>query len=220
MGVDISPFIKDAQKIQAQTGIPASIILGQIMLESGGKNPGGLSGLAYFHKNLFGVKGKGNAGSVNMPTTEYKNGKPYKTNANFRKYHSFYDSMLDHARLLQTERYAKHLRSAKSIEDYAKGIKAGGYATDTNYVNLLLGTIQKNGLNKYDNGNYTFTGVAMPGTGAATGSGGGDGGGNMLEGMFNGILRATLFILCILAFAFFFFKAFPAVEQQVKAVSK
>ncbi|MED2672029.1 glucosaminidase domain-containing protein, partial [Bacillus thuringiensis] len=124
MALDVRPFINDAQRIQKETGIPASIILGQMVFESSGKNPGGMSGLAYNAKNLFGIKGVGPAGTHTVWSQEYDAGGGRVSG--FRKYNSYYESMADHARLLQTPRYASQLKNAKTFEDFARGIKAGG----------------------------------------------------------------------------------------------
>ncbi|MED3103021.1 glucosaminidase domain-containing protein, partial [Bacillus thuringiensis] len=123
MALDVRPFINDAQRIQKETGIPASIILGQMVFESSGSNPGGMSGLAYNSKNLFGIKGVGPAGTTTVWSMEYDKGGGRVSG--FRKYNSYYESMLDHARLLQTPRYASQLQNAKTFEDFARGIKAG-----------------------------------------------------------------------------------------------
>ncbi|QWG70196.1 N-acetylmuramoyl-L-alanine amidase (plasmid) [Bacillus mycoides] len=212
MAADIRPFVADAQRIQKQTGIPASIILGQIIFESSGKNPGGLSGLAYNNKNLFGIKGKGTAGTANMWSKEYDAGG--NRVSGFRSYNSYTESLNDHARLLQTDRYAKYLKNAKSVEDYANGIIKGGYATDPNYANQLLGIIKSNGLTKFDDGKYTFTG------GDVSGGSAGGGGGSFFTPLFNAIIRALLFVLCVVAALLLFANAFPSVEQTVKSVAK
>jgi flagellum-specific peptidoglycan hydrolase FlgJ len=145
----ISPFVPDAQRLQKELGVPASITLGQIILESSG-NYNGLSGLAFEAKNLFGIKGTGTAGSVSWDTTEYVDGQSIDTNARFAKYNTFYDSMLDHANLLLKPRYQKYLKNVTSIVDYANGIQAAGYATDPNYANKLLKIIYQYELWKLD----------------------------------------------------------------------
>jgi flagellum-specific peptidoglycan hydrolase FlgJ len=145
----IAPFVADAQKLQQEKGVPASITLGQIILESLG-NYNGLSGLAFEAKNLFGIKGTGTAGSVYMATTEYVNGQPIVTNAQFAKYNTYYDSMVDHADLLLSTRYQKYLTNAKSVIEYAHGIQDAGYATDPNYANKLLKIIYQYDLWKLD----------------------------------------------------------------------
>ncbi|WML44824.1 glucosaminidase domain-containing protein [Neobacillus sp. PS3-40] len=145
----ITPFVLDAQKLQQEKGVPASITLGQIILESSG-NYNGLSGLAFEAKNLFGIKGTGTAGSVNWDTTEYVNGQKIVINAKFARYKTYFDSMVDHANLLLTPRYQKYLKDVTSIVDYAQGILDGGYATDPNYANKLLKVIYQYNLLELD----------------------------------------------------------------------
>lgn len=149
----IAPFVPDAQKLQQVKGIPASITLGQIILESSGSF-NGLSGLAFEAKNLFGIKGTGTAGSINMPTTEYVNGQPVTTIAQFASYKTYYDSMLAHANLLLTPRYQQYLRNVTNIVDYANGLQEAGYATDPYYSDKLLKIIYQYDLWKLDVGPY------------------------------------------------------------------
>lgn len=220
MAVNINPFIEDAKRIQEETGIPASIILGQIMLESGGGYSGGLSGLAAQAKNLFGIKGSGTAGSVLLPTTEYKNGKYVTVQANFRKYNSFYDSMKDHAALLSNERYAKYLRNAKSVNEFAEGIKKGGYATDPNYVNKLINVISSNNLHQYDNGVITFNPTTSTNTQSKTEvkkeASGKD---SLIEGLYFNTIRVIMILALFVIMLVFFLKAFPAVDNAVNTVA-
>jgi flagellum-specific peptidoglycan hydrolase FlgJ len=145
----IEPFVPDAQKLQQETGVPAAITLGQIILESSG-NYNGLSGLAFEAKNLFGIKGTGTAGSVYWDTTEYVNGQKITIKAKFARYKTYYDSMVDHANLLLTPRYQRYLKDVTSIVDYAQGILDAGYATDPNYANKLLKIIYQYDLLKLD----------------------------------------------------------------------
>lgn len=145
-------MIKAAQANQEKYGVPASITLGQIMLESGGKYEGGLSKLAYKAKNLFGLKGAGSAGVYHINTVEEtKNGKQTVV-AGFRKYNTFTESIEDHGRLLASDRYTAKTKDAKTVEEYAKGIQAAGYSTSKNYAKDLLSVIEKNNLTQYDSG--------------------------------------------------------------------
>lgn len=211
MALDVRPFINDAQRIQKETGIPASIILGQMVFESSGKNPGGMSGLAYNAKNLFGIKGVGPAGTYSVWSQEYDAGGGRVSG--FRKYNSYYESMLDHAKLLQNSNYSKHLQGAKTYQDFAKGIKAGGYATDPNYAGQLISIIEQNGLNKYDDGTPYTGGGSLP-------SGGGDNKHGLFNAISGGVIRALLIVLCFVACVLFFAKAFPQVEQAATSGAK
>lgn len=231
MAVDISPFIEPATRVSSQTGIPVSIILGQIMLESGGSFAGGLSGLAASAKNLFGVKGTGTAGSVYLPTKEFVGGKFVTENAAFRKYNTYEESIMDHARLLTTPRYAQHLTGATTVNEFAAGIKAGGYATDPNYVNKLLSVIDSNNLDRYDKGTLQFTSNGLPGKGAyipdvpdgVTGNVGGAGrkwgeGGETTNLVASSIRIVVLLIVFILAVVFFL-RAFPATSDATDLIN-
>lgn len=230
MAADISPFIKDAQRLERETGIPTSITLGQIILESSGRFAGGLSGLAASAKNLFGVKGTGNAGSVLMPTSEQDaNGNPRVIQAQFKKYDSYYDSLVDHAKVLSKPRYQKYLASAMTVNEYAAGIKAGGYATDTKYVSKLLGVIQSNKLTGYDVGGKGFTPITsgsqevggVPSeqtnnTGVPTEQVAKN---NTIESVYFHTVRVVVLVIMFILLIVFFLKAFPAVDDVVSTVA-
>lgn len=230
MAADITPFIKDAQRLEKETGIPASITLGQIILESSGKFAGGLSGLAASAKNLFGVKGTGNAGSVLMPSNEFENGAMVVRQSAFKKYTSYYDSLLDHAAVLSKDRYQVHLKNAKTINDYAAGIKAGGYATDPNYVSKLLGVIQSNKLTGYDVGGKSFTPIlsgnqeigGVPSEQPSTGNTGKTEQqvkNNTIENVYFHTVRVFVLFMVFILLIVFFLKAFPAVDDVVQTVA-
>lgn len=158
-------MIRAAQLNQEKYGVPASITLGQIMLESGGSYAGGVSKLAYKAKNLFGTKGAGPAGTYHINTVEEKNGKTYTTVAGFRKYNSYTESIEDHGRLLTKDRYTAKTQNATTVQEYAQALQDAGYATDSNYAKKLVSVISSNNLTQYDNG--TIGGVApSPGVGA------------------------------------------------------
>lgn len=215
-------FIDGAQRLEKQTGIPASITLAQIIQESSGSNPGGLSGLAYKDKNLFGVKGQGTAGSSYYPTKEFQGGRYVTVNAAFRKYNSFSEAFDDRAKFLSGPRYQKAFTGAKSVNDYANGLKSAGYATDPNYANKLLSTIQSNGLAKYDSGNHTFTPVTeLSGSDGATIEGNvkEDKKESFTEQVMGGTIRAMLVFLFIILAIVFFLKAFPATDAVASTVT-
>jgi len=231
MAVDITPFIKEAQNTQKTTGIPASIVLGQIILESSGRYEGGLSGLAAYAKNLFGVKGKGSAGSYYVPTKEFVNGQYITVQAGFRKYNSYDESIQDHAKFLQGPRYQKQFVNARSVEDYANGLQRAGYATSPTYAQNLLNIINKYGLKKYDTGSMVYDptkphpiydgDTSSPGTSGgdspSTGSTSEDKG--TLGNMVFTINRIILILLIMIVGIIFFMKAFPATSTTLDTVS-
>lgn len=131
-------------------GIPASLTIAQAILESNW----GESGLTQKANNLFGIKGSGPAGSVWMPTTEYRGQDRYATTAQFRKYNNWSESVADHTRLILNGTKDKPTRYHGVLwEDYktaATAIWKGGYATDPKYPQKLISIIETYDLQQYD----------------------------------------------------------------------
>ena len=144
-------MIQGAEQTEKLTGVPSSITLAQIILESSGKYEGGLSYLAYKGNNLFGVK------SFNS-----NDEKIYVRNSSglvaWKKYDSQYDSIVDHSNILQLERYKSRYANATTVEDYAQALQDGGYAgNSTTYANSLMNIIDTYNLNQYNLNNRTTT---------------------------------------------------------------
>nr|WP_276521732.1 glycoside hydrolase family 73 protein [Weissella diestrammenae] len=141
----------EAQTIQLQYGVRASITLSQAALES----DWGQSELAYKYNNFFGVKASSGMKQVSLPTSEYVNGKWIKVDAPFRAYDSWQESMVDHAKLLVNGTADNHARYLKVIqgstaEESAKELVEGGYATDPKYAEKLIYIINTYHLEQYD----------------------------------------------------------------------
>lgn len=133
------------------TRIPASLTIAQAILESNW----GESGLTKQGNNLFGIKGVGTAGSGEYRTAEYNpDGSKYYIMAKFRHYNNWGESIADHSKLILNGTRDKPTRYHGVLgADYktaAHAIRAGGYATDPNYPNLLISLIEKYELYKYD----------------------------------------------------------------------
>lgn len=147
----IQEIAPHAQKIQEKYNILASLVIAQACLESNF----GQSGLAQKGKNLFGIKGAYNGKSITMQTTEYRDGKAYKTDAAFRKYPSWLESLEDLAHLY-VNGVSWDRNKYKSIigeTDYVtacKKVQECGYATDPNYAAKLIQIIEKYDLTRYD----------------------------------------------------------------------
>lgn len=134
-----------AIRIEKESGIPASYMVGQAGHETGwGKHhiklPNGESA-----NNLFGIKaGPGWKGKVaEVTTTEYVNGVPEKRVAKFRAYASTDESFRDYARLItQSPRYAQVTQQTGSAQAFASSLQKAGYATDPNYAAKLTRAIE------------------------------------------------------------------------------
>lgn len=142
----ISSISKACQEVYKNGGnLLPSVSIAQAILESGW----GKSKLAIEGKNLFGIKGAYEGKWITLNTREYINNKWITVQANFRKYPSFYESILDHDNLISNTRYKK----VKVSDDYKEQciqLQNCGYATDPNYANLLIQLIKENNLTKYD----------------------------------------------------------------------
>ena len=136
----IQQFKEDAIRIMHETGVPASIVLGVAMHESGCGN----SALAQHLNNQFGVKG-------GSGTVYYKRKK--KVYSAYKHYDSVFDSFQDFARIM-TERTEFTGLSAQfthiDYEGWANGIQKRGYAHDHRWSKYVLGIIKKYQLYAFD----------------------------------------------------------------------
>lgn len=142
-----------AQRQMQKHNILASLILAQACLESNY----GKSGLAVQGKNLFGVKGRGTAGSITMQTKEFVNGQWITVNAAFAKYHTWDDSLEAHSQLFlngvswDRNKY-KSIIGERDYKTACQKVQAAGYATDPTYADKLIKVIEDNKLFAWDKG--------------------------------------------------------------------
>lgn len=141
-----------AQASQRATRVPASITIAQAALESNW----GRSGLSAQANNFFGIKGRGTAGSVKMPTVEWIDGRRVTVKADFRKYNSLQESCEDHARLIAFGKwktgipiYGEAMKHTAAPRKFAAALE-GIYATDPDYAEKLWRMMDQYELEKYD----------------------------------------------------------------------
>lgn len=138
----IRKFAKIAVEEMKEYKIPASITLGQGLLETAF----GQSELAQNANNHFGIKCK-----------KEWTGETYRYTDDaymecFRKYPDAKDSYRDHSLFLTTRKHYSPLFSL-SLTDYkgwAYGLKKAGYATNPKYPQILIGRIEKYKLYEFD----------------------------------------------------------------------
>ena len=145
--------IKQGAMDGAKEGILPSITAAQAILESGW----GSSQLAKApNNNLFGIKDSEDwhGAIVTVPTQEYLNGDYITVNAAFRKYASWNDSVVDHAKFFTSTEWRKdNYRKVVNETDYriaAQELKNAGYATDPNYPGKLIRLIEAYKLYEWD----------------------------------------------------------------------
>ena len=125
-----------------RTGIPASITLGQAILESGA----GTGPLSVQANNHFGIKCHK---EWTGPSIKYTDDAEDEC---FRKYNQPSESFQDHSYFLTSRpRYAELFDFQKDdYKSWAYGLKAAGYATDSKYPDKLIGLIEKYQLGRFD----------------------------------------------------------------------
>ncbi|WP_455443415.1 GBS Bsp-like repeat-containing protein [Streptococcus salivarius] len=145
--------IKQGAMDGAKEGVLPSITAAQAILESGW----GSSELAKApNNNLFGIKDSEdwNGEIVTVPTQEYVNGDYITVNAAFRKYASWNDSVVDHAKFFTSTEWRKNnYRKVVNETDYrvaAQELKNAGYATDPSYPGKLISLIEAYKLYEWD----------------------------------------------------------------------
>ena len=145
--------IKQGAMDGAKEGILPSITAAQAILESGW----GSSELAKApNNNLFGIKDSEDwhGEIVTVPTQEYLNGDYITVNAAFRKYASWNDSVVDHAKFFTSTEWRKdNYRKVVNEKDYriaAQELKNAGYATDPSYPGKLIRLIEVHKLYEWD----------------------------------------------------------------------
>ncbi len=138
----INMYKNIAVREMKKTGIPASITLAQGLLESGIGN----SSLAKEGKNHFGIKCHTDWTGKTMLLDDDA------PNECFRVYPSAEASYIDHSMFLTTKpRYSNlFLIPKENYQDWARGLKTAGYATNPQYAEILIGLIEKHKLYELD----------------------------------------------------------------------
>lgn len=132
-----------------RTGIPASIILAQGLLES----QAGRSDLATNANNHFGIKCKKYwQGNTYYHKDDDYNKKGKLIKSCFRNYDNVLESYIDHSNfLIYTSHYSPLFEYSRTdFANWAWGLKSCGYATDKKYPIKLIKLIHDFELYKYD----------------------------------------------------------------------
>ncbi|MDP2365160.1 MAG: glucosaminidase domain-containing protein [Ignavibacteria bacterium] len=132
-------IINQAYEAKKITGLPASILASQCILETGwGKhipidiNTGG------FSYNLFGIKARA-LPYVLSYSPEFEDGRWVVKLSKFRKYKNYTESLIDYGNLiLGSARYLKAVAYRNDARIYIWELFKAGYATDPKYPEKVL----------------------------------------------------------------------------------
>lgn len=154
-------------KTQEESGVPVSTGLSQAIVESTGSYGAGMSGLAYYHKNLFGIKGRKSpyvSGIATMNTQEQAaGGGMYSISAGFSEYKSYRDCIYDRALMITTLSYYAECEKYKNLNDghytkeqanqYCKAFSSS-WATSQVYYQHNVKIMEQYNLYQFDNLTY------------------------------------------------------------------
>jgi flagellum-specific peptidoglycan hydrolase FlgJ len=139
--------VSAAQRSMQESGVPASITIAQAILETGW----GQSSLVAKARNYFGIKATRLDPYIEMPTSEYVDGKKIATRAAFRVFTSAADCFMAHGSMLsKLNRYAPAMAVKRDPEEFARQLEACGYSTSPTYAETLITLIREFDLAQYD----------------------------------------------------------------------
>lgn len=141
----LAALVPHAREVGKQLGVDPRFIMAQAALETGWgqhqiRHPNGRTSF-----NVFGIKaGSQWQGSrVEVPTLEFRNGKAFRTQADFRAYGSLGESVKDYGRLLSgSERYRPVLATGGDATAFTQALQDAGYATDPQYAEKIRGILR------------------------------------------------------------------------------
>ena len=134
-----------AEEAGQKLGVSPDLVAAHAALESGWGQRPLRQGAADSH-NLFGVKaGSAWQGAVAAAaTTEYEGGVALRKVERFRSYPDQASAFRDYASLLVgNPRYQSALNAGSDAQAFAKGLAAGGYATDPSYADKLASVAKR-----------------------------------------------------------------------------
>lgn len=138
-----SPFLRSmmpaAERIEAKYGLPAEVIVAQAALESNW----GKSAIGTY--NVFGIKGEGSQGSINVSTREHTGGRWHRVQARFAHYGSFDEAFEAYAKTIHNGFYKRALANKEDPVRYARALQ-GTYATDPSYAAKLISIMRNQSL--------------------------------------------------------------------------
>ncbi len=132
----VSHMLPIAESVAAESGLNPQVMVAQAALETGWGKHMIENGAGEPSFNLFGIKAdsRWQGESVNIATSEYREGVKMSERAEFRSYQDFESSFRDYVHFLQNNpRYRDVLASADNPDVFADKLQAAGYATDPAY---------------------------------------------------------------------------------------
>ena len=142
----VTALAEPAQRVQEQLGVPFQVVIAQAALETGWGKKIIKNGDGKSSNNLFNIKAdsRWQGDKTNKDTLEFEQGQLVKKNEPFRMYESLQDSVSDYMSFLTSgDRYKDALNNSSNVEHFLHGLQKAGYATDPNYAEKIMGTLNR-----------------------------------------------------------------------------
>ncbi len=134
-----------ARRAAQRLGVPPDVLVAQAALETGWGQHMITDATGRPSHNLFGIKATGGwqGRQASVSTLEFINGVPERRREPFRVYAGIAESFDDYVEIIEHRpRYAP-ARDASNSRDYARGLQAGGWATDPDYAAKIMAIVER-----------------------------------------------------------------------------
>ncbi|MDO6444407.1 flagellar assembly peptidoglycan hydrolase FlgJ [Colwellia sp. 1_MG-2023] len=141
----VTALTEPAKQVEKKLNIPFEVVIAQAALETGWGQKVIKTEQGESSNNLFNIKADSRwAGEkTHKETLEYEQGAMVKKREPFRVYQNIGESINDYINFLsKNERYQGALQQVGNVEQFLHNLQGAGYATDPNYANKIMGTLQ------------------------------------------------------------------------------
>lgn len=141
----VTALTEPAKYVEKKLNIPFEVVIAQAALETGWGQKVIKTEQGESSNNLFNIKAdsRWSGDKTHKETLEYQQGAMVKKREPFRVYQNIGESINDYINFLsKNERYQGALKQVGDVEQFLHGLQGAGYATDPNYANKIMGTLQ------------------------------------------------------------------------------
>lgn len=141
----VTALTEPAKYVEKKLNIPFEVVIAQAALETGWGQKVIKTEQGESSNNLFNIKAdsRWTGDKTHKETLEYEQGTMVKKREPFRVYQDIGESINDYINFLsKNERYQGALKQTGNVEQFLHNLQGAGYATDPNYANKIMGTLQ------------------------------------------------------------------------------
>ncbi len=142
----VTALTEPAKLVEKKLNVPFAVVIAQAALETGWGQKIIQTEQGKSSNNLFNIKAdsRWQGDKTHKETLEFEQGAMVKKREPFRVYQSISDSVSDYIDFLSnSDRYQDALKQASNVEHFLHNLQSAGYATDPQYANKIMATLQK-----------------------------------------------------------------------------